>query len=104
MWEFRYWGPTCFGSTTGGSGGGGGGGGSSDYVPVAIPGAGALRLIIPTTEYEMYDLLYLNYPGDGSGGKFVYMPNDSNSDDGIDYIIPAAITRPTTGTFVRTTL
>lgn len=69
---------------------------------VGIAGAGALRLVVPTTEYELYDLLYLNYAGDGAGGTFAYMPNDSNADDGIDYIIPASITRPTTGTFVRT--
>lgn len=72
--------------------------------PIGVNGAGALRLLTPTYENELYDLLYLNYPGDGAGGRFAYDPDDSNVDDGIDYIIPTSIVRPTTGTFVRTAL
>lgn len=61
----------------------------------------ALRNTIPSTPFEIQTLLYLNTPGDGAGGDFVFQAADTNSDDGIDYIIPNSITRPTPGSWVR---
>lgn len=68
---------------------------------VALQGVSALRATIPAAEFEIRTLLYLNAPNDGAGGDFAFQPLDTNLDDGIDYIIPNSITRPTTGTWVR---
>lgn len=76
-------------------------GSSSGGAPVALQGVSALRNTTPGTPYEIQTLLYLNTPGDGAGGSFSFQPSDSNSDDGIDYIIPNSITRPTLGSWVR---
>ena len=78
----------------------GGGSSSSGGASFGVLGADALRLLTPE-DYRTYPLLYLNTEGDGVGGWFVFMPDDSHADDGVDYIIPASITRPSTGTFVR---
>lgn len=95
-WTLRYWGQPIINIDNGSS--------SAVATRIGVNGAGALRLLVPSYENQLYDLLYLNYPGDGAGGIFAYDSDDATADDGIDYIIPASITRPTTGTFVRTQL
>jgi len=78
-----------------------GGGSTSSGTAVALQGVTALRNTTPVKQFEIQTLLYLNTPGDGAGGPFVFQPSDSNADDGIDYVIPNSITRPTLGSWVR---
>lgn len=91
----------CSCSATAGTGEStGGSGGSSSTSLFGILGVTALRQIVPE-DYKTYPLLYLNTEGDGLGGWFVYQPADTHADDGVDYLIPSSITRPTAGSFVR---
>lgn len=76
-------------------------GSGSSGGSVALQGVPALRATTPSAEFEIRTLLYLNTPNDGAGGDFAFQPLDTNLDDGIDYIIPNSITRPTAGTWVR---
>lgn len=78
-----------------GSGSSGGAGGSFGILGVA-----ALRLIEPEP-YRTYPLLWLNADGDGQGGWFTFIPTESHADDGVDYVIPASVVRPSLGTLVR---
>lgn len=80
--------------------GGSGGSGSSSTGSFGILGAAELRLVTPE-DYKTYPLLWLNSEGDGMGGWFVFIPDDTSADDGVDYLIPASITRPSSGTFIR---
>lgn len=92
---------TSAATSSGGSGSSGGSSGSSGSGgSFGVLGAAALRLVEPEP-YRTYPLLWLNSDGDGMGGWFTFIPTDSHADDGVDYIIPSSIVRPTLGTFKR---
>lgn len=93
----------CSSAVSATSGSGGTGSGSSDSGSFGIQGASALRVVIPEA-LKTYPLLWLNADGDGLGGWFVFRPEDTHADDGMDYFIPASITRPSPGTFVRSSV
>jgi hypothetical protein len=68
----------------------------------AISGVAALRAITLHPNHAVRYLSYLNTPGDGMGGSFIFNASESTTDDSVDYIRPVDVRSTNPGRWVRT--
>lgn len=68
----------------------------------AIPGVAALRAVTLHPNHTVRYLSYLNNPGDGQGGSFIFNDQDTHDDDAVDYVRPNDVRRTNPGRWVRT--
>lgn len=66
-----------------------------------IPGATALKAVIPHPDKSVRYLIYLSSVGDGMGGQFVYDASCLLDDTNIDYIRPNDVGEGFPGRWVR---
>lgn len=68
----------------------------------AIPGVAALRAITLHPNHAVRYLSYLNTPGDGMGGNFIFNASATTADDSVDYVRPVDVRSTNPGRWVRT--
>lgn len=68
----------------------------------AIPGVVALRAVTLHPNHTFRYLSYLNNPGDGQGGSFIFNSMESHADDSVDYVRPGNVHSSAPGRWVRT--
>ena len=71
-------------------------------VGFGLPRDAALRAITLHPNHAVRYLSYLNTPGDGMGGNFIFNASATTADDSVDYVRPVDVRSTNPGRWVRT--